>query len=363
MTLPPSVSVSSDRVRRLPGGVWPNSGRPIPSERAGRDLVRGDASEARPVLETHDLAKCFGTVDAVAGLSLSVPRGGVYGFLGPNGAGKTTTLRMVLALVHPSHGFVSLFGQRVVPGADALERVGALIERPAFYRYLSAADNLEIIARLRGMAAARIAERIDACLAGVGLTWAATRRVGGFSTGMRQRLGIAAALLDRPELVVLDEPTSGLDPRGVVEVRSLIREVANNGTTVVLSSHALSEVERLCDRVAILDRGRLIAEGETNAMLRQDERLFLGFDSNRDALRALPILEGLAYVDSAEPAPEDGARAGLLVACPGSRASSIVRVLGEAQIYPSELSTRRSSLESLFLNLTDARAEETYPTQ
>lgn len=209
------------------------------------------------------------------------------------------------------------------------------------------------------MARAELARRAPEALERVGLADAARRKAGRFSTGMRQRLGIAAALLDRPELVILDEPTNGLDPSGVVDVRALIAGLARDGTTVFLSSHVLPEVEQLCDRVAILQAGRIIAEGETQSMLRAGERLFVRFDSAEDATRALPILEGLGPVEL--DLAHGVASPGSAVAEPAGTAllvdtdvggSEVVRRLTAAGIYPAELSLRRPSLESVFIELT-----------
>lgn len=305
-----------------------------------------------PVIETRGLMKRFGDVNAIAGVELRVPRGGVYGFLGPNGAGKTTTIRILLGLIRATRGTSWVFGEAVAPGAPVLARVGALVERPAFYPYLSATDNLRLLGNARGMQAVQIAGRVPEALDRVGLADAARRQAGRFSTGMKQRLGIAAALLDRPDLVILDEPTSGLDPNGVVDVRRLIAGLAAEGVTVFLSSHVLPEVEQVCDRVAILQAGRIIAEGETQTMLRQGERLFVGFEGADEAARARPILERIALVESAVEGPR-----GLLVDAPPGTGSQLMRALGEAGIYPAELSVRRPSLESVFIELLEDRTQ------
>ena len=287
-------------------------------------------SAAPAVISTEGLVKQFRDVDAVAGLDLHVPRGGVYGFLGPNGAGKTTTIRILVGLVRPTRGSASLFGLPVRPGAAVLDRVGALVERPAFYPYLSAADNLRVLGLARGIAESRLVATIPEALDRVGLAEAAKRKAGRFSTGMRQRLGIAGALLDRPELVILDEPANGLDPNGVVDVRELIAGLARDGTTVFLSSHVLPEVEQLCHRVAILQRGRVIAEGETQAMLQQGERLFVRFDDAADAARARTAVVA-AWPDSV---PTDEGPAAFSLAAAGVRGSELVRALAAAGGLP-----------------------------
>ena len=302
-----------------------------------------------PVISTRGLVKRFGDVDAVAGIDLSVPPGGVYGFLGPNGAGKTTTIRILLGLLRPTRGSASLFGETVAPGQPVLDRVGALVERPAFYPYLSATDNLRLFGLARGIAEPRLRTLVPEALDRVGLTEASRRRAGGFSTGMRQRLGIAAALLGRPELVVLDEPANGLDPNGVVDVRGLISSLASDGITVFLSSHVLPEVEQLCQRVAILQAGRIVAEGETQAMLSQGERLFVRFDTVDDAVRGRPILETFGALT-----PMAATNAYLVDGSTG-RSSAVARRLAEAGLYPAELSIRRQTLERVFMELTGDR--------
>ena len=307
------------------------------------------AESATPaVIATEGLVKRFRDVEAVAGVDLRVPPGGVYGFLGPNGAGKTTTIRILVGLVRPSRGTASLFGEPVRPGAAVLDRVGALVERPAFYPYISAAENLRVLGLARGIAESRLRARIPEALDRVGLGEAAKRKAGRFSTGMRQRLGIAGALLDRPELVILDEPANGLDPNGVVDVRELIAGLARDGTTVFLSSHVLPEVEQLCHRVAILQRGRIIAEGETQAMLQQGERLYVRFDDDADATRARGAIAS-ALPDVVP--TDDGSRAFSLAAAM-VRGSDLVRVLAAADVYPAEVGVRRQSLEDVFIELT-----------
>jgi ABC-2 type transport system ATP-binding protein len=313
--------------------------------------------DGRPVIETRGLVKHFADIDAVASIDLRVPLGGVYGFLGPNGSGKTTTIRLLLGLLRPTRGSSWLFGESVAPGARVLARVGALVERPAFYPYLSATDNLRLLASARGVQPAQIERRVPEALERVGLADTAKRKAGRFSTGMRQRLGIAAALLDRPDLVILDEPTNGLDPNGVVDVRRLVSGLAADGTTVFLSSHVLPEVEQLCDRVAILQAGRIVAEGATQAMLRLGERLFVAFDTADDAEHARPALAAFGPV---EDAPD--ARPGLLVDTPPGTGSQILRALAGAGIYPAELSIRRPSLEAVFIELTGDQTTTEAPT-
>lgn len=213
---------------------------------------------------TEKLTRHYGERIAVDSLDLAVEQGEIFGFLGPNGAGKTTTIAMLLGLVRPSSGRALVFGhdvQRDLPAV--LQRVGAMIEAPAFYPYLSGYDNLQVVARLRGVNAARIPQ----VLASVDLGERGRDRVRTYSQGMRQRLAIGAALLNDPALIILDEPTNGLDPAGTVEIRNLIWAMAAEGRTIFLCSHMLHEVEQLCERVAILKQGRLLAQGRVAELL------------------------------------------------------------------------------------------------
>ena len=315
------------------------------------DPISSVPIEAEPasIISTAGLVKTFGDFNAVDGIDLRVPSGGVYGFLGPNGAGKTTTIRMLLGLIRPTRGGASLFGEPVAPGRPVLDRVGALVERPAFYPYLTAADNLRLVGLARGLPESGLATAVPETLDRVGLGEGAKRKAGRVSTGMRQRLGIAAALLDRPELVVLDEPANGLDPNGVVDVRELITRLARDGITIFLSSHVLPEVEQLCQRVAILQKGRIVAEGETQAMLRQGERLHVRFDTADEASRARAVLAAFGAVEAV------AAGDGLLVEMDGARGSEVSRRLARHDLYPAELAIRRQTLEHVFIELTGER--------
>jgi ABC-type multidrug transport system ATPase subunit len=216
------------------------------------------------VIATRRLVKRFGNLRAVDGIGLHVREGDIYGFLGANGSGKTTTVRMLLGLVLPTSGEVDLLGERMPrAGRRVLARVGALVEGPAHYGHLSGRENLALMdASGPGGAWRTRRRRIDEVLEQVGLAGVGRRPVKAYSLGMRQRLGLAGALLRRPELLVLDEPTNGLDPQGIVEVRSLLLDLHRGGTTIFLSSHLLAEVEQLCSRVGVLDRGRLVLQDE-----------------------------------------------------------------------------------------------------
>ena len=222
-----------------------------------------EATSTELAIETSGLTKKFGQQVAVNGIDLAVPRGAVFGFLGPNGSGKTTTIRVILGLASATSGSMRVLGRGVPAGLDdALPRVGALIEGPAFYPFLSGADNLRRLdAADRHANPATRDDRVAAALDRVGLAHAARKKARAYSLGMKQRLGIAAAVLTPRELLVLDEPTNGLDPQGTREVRSLIRSVAAEGTTVFVSSHLLAEVEQICTHAAIMSVGSLVAQG------------------------------------------------------------------------------------------------------
>src|SRR5438309_9528959 len=243
---------------------WAASFRQAPSRQS-----RGVSSvtDGAPPVKARGLVKRYKEVLAVDHIDLNVQAGDVYGFLGPNGAGKTTTLRMALGLIAPTEGTVELFGRDPMrEGARALAGVAGFVEAPRFYPYLTARKNLQLLAALDGGGAR---ERIDEVLEIVELTPRAKHRVGGYSHGMRQRLGIAAALLRRPRLLILDEPATGLDPAGMRDMRLLIRRLAGEGITVLLSSHQLPEGQELCDRGAMVDSGRVVYEGALSDLRRQ----------------------------------------------------------------------------------------------
>lgn len=221
------------------------------------------------VVVTRNLTKAYGDTAVVDRVSLSVHRGEVYGFLGPNGAGKTTTLRMLLGLIRPTSGDATVLGRR--PGDQAaLARVGSMIEGPAFYPYLSGHDNLAVMGRYAGVGT----RTVQASLEAVDLASRGGDKVSTYSLGMKQRLGVAAALLKEPDVVVLDEPTNGLDPAGIREMRALIRRLGNSGRTVILSSHMLGEVQQVCDRVGVIASGRVVAENTVDE-LRGDSHVVL----------------------------------------------------------------------------------------
>jgi ABC-2 type transport system ATP-binding protein len=296
-------------------------------------------------ISTYGLSKRFGDLMAVDDLSLAVEPGTLYGFLGPNGAGKSTTIRMLLGLVFPTAGRIELLGQ---PVGDQLRRVGALVEEPAFWGYLSGRRNLQYHARVSGPPQDRRdrLDRIEEMLQLVGLDEAADKKVKAYSHGMRQRLGIARALLGTPELLVLDEPTTGLDPAGMREVRQLLRSLVDRGITVFVSSHLLAEVEAMCDRVGVLAHGRLVAEGPPTALRPSGNVLRVTID---DPLRAREALAGLDHLD-VEPIGAGELRVRL--AAPMT-AAQVNATLVRAGLAVSAVIPERERLEDVFLALTE----------
>jgi ABC-type multidrug transport system ATPase subunit len=298
-------------------------------------------------IHTDQLTKTFGQQVAVGDLSLAVPRGSVFGFLGPNGSGKTTTIRMLLGLAAASSGSITVLGHTIPSQVEnALPKVGALVEGPAFYPYLSGYKNL-----LRMDAADRFSdastrhERVQAALARVGLTNAANKKAGNYSLGMKQRLGLANALLKPRELLILDEPTNGLDPQGTREVRNLIRSLAAEGITIFLSSHLLSEIEQLCSDVAVMSEGKLVAHGSLEDLRSQaDTRLVLEVD---DTARAIAVLaaHGIAHpvvVDHTVTA----------TVSPSIDQAAINHALVQDGIRVTKLVVEQPSLEEYFVGLT-----------
>jgi ABC-2 type transport system ATP-binding protein len=301
-------------------------------------------SDAPPV-KARGLVKRYKEVLAVDHIDLNVREGDVYGFLGPNGAGKTTTLRMALGLIVPSAGTVELFGRDPMrEGASALEGVAGFVEAPRFYPYLSARKNLELLAALDG---ADARERIGEVLATVELSARAEHRVGGYSHGMRQRLGIAAALLRRPRLLILDEPATGLDPAGMRDMRLLIRRLADEGITVLLSSHQLPEVQDLCDRVAIVESGRVVYEGALSDLRRQGGAGYRLHTT--DDTRALVLAREQPGIESAAAGEH-----GIVFQAQEHDVGPLSLALGRTGIGILALTPELATLEDLFFRLTEA---------
>jgi ABC-2 type transport system ATP-binding protein len=301
-------------------------------------------TDEAPPVRARGLVKRYDDVVAVDHVDLNVQTGDVYGFLGPNGAGKTTTLRMALGLITPTEGTVELFGRDPLrQGARALEGVAGFVEGPRFYPYLSARKNLELLAALDGAGAS---DHIDEVLDTVELAPRAAHRVGGYSHGMRQRLGIAAALVRRPRLLILDEPATGLDPAGMRDMRLLIRRLAGDGITVLLSSHQLPEVQELCDRVAIVDSGRVVYEGALADLRRQGGA---GYRlRTTDDARALEVARRQHGVDHAIEGEH-----GLTFQAEERDVGSLTLALGQAGIGVLVLTPELATLEDLFFRLTE----------
>jgi ABC-2 type transport system ATP-binding protein len=297
-----------------------------------------------PPVKARDLVKRYKEVLAVDHVDLNVQRGDVYGFLGPNGAGKTTTLRMALGLIVPTEGTVELFGRNPMrSGARALEGVAGFVEAPRFYPYLTGRKNLQLLAALDGGDAG---ERIEEVLEIVELAPRGKHKVGGYSHGMRQRLGIAAALLRRPRLLILDEPATGLDPAGMRDMRALIRRLADEGITVLLSSHQLPEVQELCDRVAIVDRGKVVYEGALADLRRQGGASYRL--RSTDDTHALEVARAQPGVDSAGTDEH-----GVNFQADEEHVGALSLALASAGIGILALSPQLATLEDLFFRLTE----------
>jgi ABC-2 type transport system ATP-binding protein len=301
-----------------------------------------------PPLEVRGLVKRYGQLTAVGGVDITVQRGDVYGYLGPNGAGKTTSLRMMLGLIRPDAGSVRLFGRDPLETVQALDGVAGFVEAPTFYPYLTGRRNLELLAAYDGHGAS---ERIDQSLEAVELAGRAGDRVGGYSHGMRQRLGIAAALLRDPQLLLLDEPTTGLDPAGMRDMRLLIQRLAGQGITIMLSSHLLAEVEEVCNRVAIVRLGQIVYEGriaDLKSAAGTGYRLATTDDQRAEAIcRAQP---GISDVHR-----KNGQ---IWFAADEAAAAELSLALVEARVLIRALVPQTATLEDLFFSLTegDARA-------
>jgi ABC-2 type transport system ATP-binding protein len=267
----------------------------------------------------------------------------VTGFLGPNGAGKSTTMRVMVGLTPATSGSATVLGRKYSDLPNPGREVGVLLDASAQHAGRTGTETLKVAARTMGLPMSRVDDMLDL----VSLTGTeAERRVKNYSLGMRQRLGIAQALLGEPSVLILDEPANGLDPNGVVDIRHLISQLARDGITIFLSSHVLPEVEQLCKRVAILQAGRIVAEGETQAMLQQGERLFVRFDDAADAGRARSILDQVGPTTPAE------AEAAFLVQAGANRGSDVIRALAAADLFPTEVGVRRQTLEAVFIELT-----------
>ncbi len=345
-------------------------------------MTTTSAHNARPcIIETAGLTKAFGKhfltdglstarhdsgigrlhnkLVAVNNLNLQVMRGDVFGFLGPNGSGKTTTIRMLLGLIRPTAGHINIFGldnARHMP--LILPRLGAIVETPVFYPFLSGVDNLRAIAASSGMKLGKATNnRIDEVLEIVDLRAQAKDAYRKYSLGMKQRLGIGAALLSDPELVLLDEPTNGLDPAGVYEIRQLIIRLAAMGKTIFISSHILYEIQQVCNRVAILQKGRLLKQGNVSELLQQGEQIIVRLNTPEEMHLALITLEqarqqGASWLTQIRMDSDKHNKSALFVDAPLARSAEITALLARQNLFIAEMYPRENNLEEFFLDLT-----------
>lgn len=357
------IQIYTDIGSKLKTKWWDLEGRgkwtPFSIERvtvimAEQIMIRPDVKttherSSEVVLRLQNLTKKFGERLAVDNLSLDIHRGDIFGFLGPNGAGKTTTIRMLFGLITPTSGNVTILGKTLkTERAHVLPRVGALIEVPALYLYMSGRDNLRAVASaLGGVPNARI----DAVLDIVGLRGRQKDRVRTYSLGMKQRLGVAIALLQDPEILVLDEPANGLDPAGIVEMRDLMHSLAAEGKTVFISSHILSEVQQICTRVAIISQGKLVTETTIEELLRGEGKFSVRVENTREAL----------HVIKQEPWGQDAKLAEhntIITYAPNNRGRDLNLFLVKAGFAPDSLSQTTQDLEQIFLELTGSKGGE-----
>jgi ABC-2 type transport system ATP-binding protein len=307
-----------------------------------RTRVGVTAPATSPAIRTSGLTKRYGSRTAVDGLTIEIPRGVVAGFVGPNGSGKTTTIRMLLSLISPSEGSAEVLGVDTRHPGEYLPRVGALIEGPAFYPTLSGRRNLRVLSSLGGYSQARV----DEVLGIVGLTDRAGDFVASYSMGMKQRLGIAAALLPEPELLVLDEPANGLDPAGILEMRRLILQLSRQGVTVFISSHLLAEVEQMADWIVMLKEGQLLFQGPIDAVLTQQQtELVVATEHPADMARLASLLRS----QGRSARTSDGR---LHIDAPAEFAAELNRAAMAAGITLVEIGMHRATLEDTFLAMT-----------
>lgn len=298
------------------------------------------SNSSEPVIRTRQLTKRYGDLVALSDLNLEVHRGDVFGFLGPNSSGKTTTIGLMLGLLMPNDGSVEILGRDVRRDRAVLGNVGAMAETAAFYPYLSGYDNLRVLSLMSDVSPKRIWEVLEL----VGMKDRAESRFRTYSLGMRQRLGIAAALLSNPEILLLDEPTIGLDPAGMKEVRDLVADLGRQGKTIFFCSHLLYEVEQICSRVAIIRRGKVLAEGKIAELLHPSKYVEIVVVETSRALEILKSVDWVVNLQSGEKSFTFQLR--------DHEASEVVRLLGERGIYPSAVIPKSSTLEDFFLEVT-----------
>lgn len=292
------------------------------------------------ILSIKNLNKRYGKIHAVKDVSLEIHKGNVYGILGPNGSGKSTTLGIVLNVVNKTSGEYSWFGG-TMQTHDALKKVGAIIERPNFYPYMTAKENLELVCKIKGINYSKVQEKLEV----VGLEERKDSKFSTFSLGMKQRLAIASALLNDPEILILDEPTNGLDPQGIHQIRDIIKRIASLGTTILLASHLLDEVEKVCSHVLVLRKGEILYSGLVGGMSQNSNFLELQADDSKtliEALQQLPSLESIQEID------------GKVIVYTTSEVNPAMvnKFLSEKNIFLTHLCVRKNSLEEQFLELT-----------
>ena len=347
---------------RLPAAAAPNlvspaaaPAQPAPTPQTGTALA---AAADDAVVLTQDLTKTFGKRTVVEGLNLVVPRGSIYGFLGPNGSGKSTTMKMLLGLLAPTRGQISVLGRPFTPAtrAEIMSRTGSMIEHPPGYGHLTGAENMRIAAKMQGLSD----QQVDRALALVRLTEHKDRLVRTYSMGMKQRLGIALALAREPELLILDEPTNGLDPAGIEEVRRLLVELSGEGITVMVSSHLLDEIDRMASTLGILSAGRLVFQGTRAALMERSVPDILVVTPTPQALLDPQILAGLvpAQAPGAAGAPDQPSGPVLVpqgVRIPGMSKGAVAELinrLATAGVEMHEVRREAQSLEDIFMDLT-----------
>ena len=356
-SLPQPVHASQTRPDTAPGVVSPSvaPAQPAPHSQAAAPLA---AAADDAVVLTQDLTKTFGRRTVVDGLNLVVPRGSIYGFLGPNGSGKSTTMKMLLGLLAPTRGQISVLGRPFTPAtrAEIMSRTGSMIEHPPGYGHLTGAENMRIAAKMQGLSD----QQVDRALALVRLTEHKDRLVRTYSMGMKQRLGIALALAREPELLILDEPTNGLDPAGIEEVRRLLVELSGEGITVMVSSHLLDEIDRMASTLGILSAGRLVFQGTRAALMERSVPDILVVTPTPQALLDPQILAGLvpAQAPGAAGAPDQPNGPVLVpqgVRIPGMSKGAVAELinrLAAAGVEMHEVRREAQSLEDIFMDLT-----------
>ena len=315
--------------------------------------------DGKTVISTSRLTKAFGNLVAVNDLHLEVMRGDVFGFLGPNGSGKTTTIRMLLGLIRPTAGRAIIFGMDNSYQLSAiLQHIGAIVETPVFYPYLSGRDNLHVVASASGMISGGASNRrVEEVLEIVELRTKAKDAFRKYSMGMKQRLGIGAALIADPELVLLDEPTNGLDPAGQFEIRQLIQRLAELGKTIFISSHFLHEVQQVCNRVAILQKGNLIKQGAVSELLQQSEQIVIRLNSADETQQAFALLQraqeqGVDWITRVHIEIDKQSFPMIRVNAPRTRSAEINALLARNNLFAAEIRPQEGSLEEVYLELT-----------